>query len=281
MKTLYIDVYFLINFTVDMLALYLSSEIIRVKSSIARLLISSVVGALFACAVTLLSLKGAMFFIILIASGALIVIIFAPHITVLRKCKLFMAFMITETLFGGAVYWIYEILDRYLYPLIANQSFGAENRKILSLALIIILSYGAIKLVFLSLSGSCNEKNVELQICFLGSCVKLSALADSGNLATDPMTLKPVVFVKENACIWLKKIGDPLKTNNPLIKSRVRVIPIKTVGGTRLLTALRVDYLEITDTKTIIKDAIIAIDEEEGSYGGYTALVPMSIFSDV
>ena len=48
MQTLYIDVYFLINFTVDFLALYFASVFSRVPTSVKRLIFSSLLGALFA-----------------------------------------------------------------------------------------------------------------------------------------------------------------------------------------------------------------------------------------
>ena len=45
METLYIDVYFLINLTVDMLAVFISVKLLHLKSSIIRILIASLIGA--------------------------------------------------------------------------------------------------------------------------------------------------------------------------------------------------------------------------------------------
>jgi len=280
MKTLYIDVYFLINFTVDLIAIYLSAEIVKVKSSIPRLLCAAALGSLFACAVTLLALRGIAFFAMLILAALLTVIIFAPHTTAIRRIKLSGAFLIIETLLGGMVYWLYGVLDRHLYPLIVGEEIGAENRTMLSLSLIIILSYGLIRLIFLSLSGSADERNVELIISFFGKAVKVTALTDSGNLAIDPMTLKPVVFIKSDACVWLGKDNDILESKDPEIQKRIRIIPIKGIGGSRLLTALRCDYIEIIGKGQRIKDVVVAIDDEEGSYGGYVALVPLSFVTN-
>ena len=48
MKTLYIDVYFFINFTVDLLALYFSSALYKLPTSAPRLMLASFVGSLYA-----------------------------------------------------------------------------------------------------------------------------------------------------------------------------------------------------------------------------------------
>ena len=48
MKTLYIDVYFFINFTVDILALYFSALLYKLPTSAARLVLSALLGAAYA-----------------------------------------------------------------------------------------------------------------------------------------------------------------------------------------------------------------------------------------
>ena len=50
MKTLYIDVYFMINFTVDILAVFIAARMIHARITVKRLIMSGTVGALFATA---------------------------------------------------------------------------------------------------------------------------------------------------------------------------------------------------------------------------------------
>ena len=52
--TLYVDVYFLINFTVDILALYFAAIFSKVPTSTRRLIISAVIGAFFAIGIVFL-----------------------------------------------------------------------------------------------------------------------------------------------------------------------------------------------------------------------------------
>ena len=54
MRTFYIDVYFLINLTVDILALYFSAIFSKTPTSIKRLLIAGIIGAASAVFVALM-----------------------------------------------------------------------------------------------------------------------------------------------------------------------------------------------------------------------------------
>lgn len=277
MKTFYIDVYFLINFTVDILALYFSALFVRIESTAKRLLISSVFASLTACAVVLLGLQGIPFLIILILSTIMNVEIFAPKETTLRKFKLAVAFLVFETFMGGFVNLVYNLLDTYIYPKISSKIFGAENKNILILSLIILLAYGLLKLIFIMFYTSKNEKNLELTIGLKNEEEKIIALVDSGCLVCDPLDSKPVIIAKRNALEMIEKIGNISEIEDIEIKKRIRVIPIKTMGHEKILIGIRCDYVKIKGEAKKYENIVIAFDEEEGSFGGYKALVPSAL----
>ena len=112
MRTLYIDVYFLINFTVDLLSLYFAACFSKMPTSTKRLIISSAVGAFIAVAVVFLPEYPMLKFIL--ATGGLFVMGFiAPKpATIKRKLKFIFAFIIFESLLGGAVSFLWGILDK-------------------------------------------------------------------------------------------------------------------------------------------------------------------------
>ena len=58
MKVFYIDVYFLINFTVDILALYSAGLFSGIKTTLPRLIISSFTGGAVACVFAVFNLSG-------------------------------------------------------------------------------------------------------------------------------------------------------------------------------------------------------------------------------
>lgn len=277
MKTFYIDVYFLINFTVDILALYFSALLNKTRSSIARLVLAGVFGAAMSCVIVLCAPKGALFLIVLLAGMSITVEIFCPSETKMRKFKTFFAFVVFQTLVGGMVSFIYGMLDTYLYPMLSEQSFGAENRKLLLISLIVLLTYGILKLSFLAFNSSKSEKNISLTVCINGEKEKITALVDSGCFLCDPLDGKPVVIVKSNLFEMAKKIGDVSMSNNSDIKKRVRIIPVKSLGTEMILMGLRTDYIEIEGSKTKYDNIVIALDNEGGSFGGYPAIAPVAL----
>ena len=149
MKTLYIDVYFLINFTVDLLSLYFAAMLSKVNSTARRLIFSSAIGAVFACIAALYEFKGILFIVFLLSSALLMSLIFCKNSTAFRKFKLFAAFLVFETFIGGLVNFSYSVFDKYLSGIFATNSLGAENRQILLVSLLLLLSYGILRILFI------------------------------------------------------------------------------------------------------------------------------------
>ncbi len=277
MQTLYIDVYFLINFTINLLSIYFASVFSKIQSTSARLIISSVISALFACFVILFQISGILLLLSIILTVILITLIFAKGTLVLRKVKFFISFLIFETFIGGLVNWFYGVLDRYVYKYFENVNFGAYNNKLLVLALLVLLSYAVLKILFTIFSGSRSEKNKKFTICIFGKKEEVTALIDSGNLLVDPMNGLPVIIVKKKMIGLFADYSDVLNTEDEEIKKRIRLIPAKGLGNSKIYTAIRCDSILVDGIETEYKNAVIALDEEEGSYGGYAALMPASV----
>ena len=277
MKTFYIDVYFLINFTTDILALYFAASLNKIKSTVLRLILAGCFGSAIACVIVLFDLSGALFVAVFLSGIVITVEIFCPLETKIRKFKMLFAFLLFETLIGGAVSFIYGLLDKYFYPMVSDQSFGAENRRLLLIALMILITYGLLKLVFVVFYSSKSEKNVRISICICGETEGVTALVDSGCFLCDPLDGKPVVIVKSNFVGLTRRFGDVSASESAEIKRRVRIIPVRSLGAERILMGLRTDYIEIEGRKERYENIVIALDNEEGSFGGYPALAPLTL----
>ena len=276
--TLYIDIYFLINFTVDILSLYFAGKFSKVKTTVIRLIAGGGVGALFACLVALFVFEWYIYAFVLIATAIIISYVYAADVSVIRRVKLFFSFIIFETLIGGAVSYGYGILDKYLYPGFTEDG-GAENRNLLILALTVLLSFGIIKLLFYVFFGIKSEKNVTFTIVLFGKKQEFSAMVDSGNLLRDPMSSYPVILVKRASFRLIPSKDDLTSCEDPSVKCRIRLIPAKGIGDNRILVGIRPDYITKENGEKI-ENVIIAFDNEEGNYGGYSALVPESLIYD-
>lgn len=272
LKTLYIDVYFLINFTVDLLSLYFGALLAKIKSSVKRLIIASFISAIFACAVALTDLKSFLYVVVLIINAIIVTKVFCGKITKARQIKLFISFLIFETLIGGFVTFIYGVLDRYFYPMFASDTIGAENKNLIILALVIMIAYGILRLLLLIFTGTSNEKNAKVKISILGKESVIESLVDSGNLLRDPIDSKPVIIAKRSAIFNL--IGNENITDSEKFRTKIRIIPTKTLLGEKMLIGIKSDFISIEEKGLIFENTVIAIDEEEGSFGGYSALIP-------
>ena len=142
MRTLYIDIYFLINLTVDIISLYFASRFSKIKTTTRRLILSATLGAL--------SAVGVVFFpenvwLKLLVSGVSLIImgLVTPlGASLRRKVKFTISFLVFESLIGGIVSLIWNLFDKYLSSAISDLEGGAVNRKMLFLSLIVLLCIG-------------------------------------------------------------------------------------------------------------------------------------------
>lgn len=278
-KTLYIDVYFLINFTVDLLSLYFAARFSKIPTTIKRLIIASLFGALSAVGIVFLP-ENTLLKFVAAAVGLLLIGFIAPKkITLPRKIKYIFAFLIFEALVGGAVTFIWGLLDRYISDFFNGFEGGAVNRKMLFLSLIVLLSIGVFKMLVSLFTNVETEESVDLEIRFLNKTAIVSAFVDSGNLAVDPMDMTPVLLIKKEIAEGILPVNiDQICDIDSLdrhIKKRIRLIPISRGGETHVLVGVKVDSVKIIKGDFAEEIAVtLAIDKEGGTFGGYKALMP-------
>ena len=275
-STVYIDVYFLINFTVDLLAFHLASAFTKVCIKNSRLFIASLLSALYACIILFLPMKG--WALMLISALTMIVVSYAlvGGISLLRRFKLMSAFVLFLTVIGGMVYLAFNTLDAYFPEQIAT---AVQNRRLLILSVLLLLSIGIIRLLLVLFYHSTSEKSARVKIELCGRVIECDALVDSGNLLKDPIDLTPVMMIKADAVKKLFPQGMPRMGDSDFgggLNHFIRLIPINKNGNKTVVVGIRPERAYIVSGKRYseIKLTFI-IDEEEGRYGGYEALLPL------
>ena len=276
MRTVYIDVYFLINFTVDLLAFHLASLFTRVRIKNARLLLSTLISALYASFALFFEINGWLTAAISAIVMVLVSYALVGGISITRRLKLMVAFLLFLTVIGGLVYLAFNLIDAYFPDQIATT---VENRRLLVLSVLILLSIGIIRLLFILFFHSRSEKVAHLKIELFGRSIECDALVDSGNLLKDPIDLTPVMLIKADAAKGLFPCGIPRADSFDLgdLERFVRLIPINKGGRVDLKLGVRAERVLVLRGKRFeeIKLTFI-IDEEEGRFGGCEALVPSS-----
>lgn len=284
MKTLYLDVYFLINFTVDVLALYFSALLSKITVTNKRLIISGILGALCAIINTLMFSNAIFITLVSIIFFILMISIATGKIGCYRKIKYGIAFLIFQILIGGIVYYAYCLLDE-LFKDYNIKEAGAENRRLIVLAVVILLSLGVFKVLVAFFGNFRSETKACLTVEFMGVSETFDALVDSGNLAQDPFDRTPVMIVNEG--LGKKLFGEDLcyvdvRNLKNESKKCIRIIPVEFGGEKRILYGMKPDKVTVTkDERKEKVSLIIAVDKSIKNYGGYPALVPLSALEDI
>ena len=278
MRTLYIDVYFMINFTVDAISLYFAAIFAQIPTTVRRITLASVLGAVAACVIVLVSeilwLRLALTVLSLIGMGMV-----GASVSGARRLRYIALFIVFEALVGGIVTFVWDLLDRYAYEILESSSGGPVNRRLLLFSVIVLLSFGVFKMLVSFFSKTRCEGSVLLEICFLGQTVRTEAFVDSGNLAIDPMDMRPVMLLKRRLAEeflpqGVLHLSDPDLLDRD-IRRRIRLVPVSRGGVTHVLVGVRADKVSvISDEGEQEVSVTLAIDREEGSFGGFDALMP-------
>lgn len=122
-----------------------------------------------------------------------------------------------------------------------------------------------------------------------GKSVTVSALIDSGNLLSDPLSARPVILVRRRELEPLlpprlfSLLESDADTALPLsVQRKVRIIPMEGIGGRVTLLGYRPDailcFRAQRPTQKQALDAVIAICEKElRDFGGHGAILPARI----
>ena len=253
----------------------------KIPTSTLRIVIAAAVGALYAVLGIIFIERDALMLILSFPILISVVFIVTGKAGFYRKLRYAVSFLLFQLLIGGLVYSGYSALDKHISE-DALVTVGGVNRKLLILAMLVLISIGFIKLVTLLFSDIRSERNVKLAVLYKGKEKEFEAFVDSGNLAVDPFDKTPVMFVNKTLAESLlgdyaKNIITPSESDYEL-KKRLRIIPCDFGGTFKTLTALRADgvFLILKNKKEKIS-LLIAPDLDTDSFGGYPALVPNSV----
>ncbi len=272
-EVLYIDVYFFLNFIMDLVALGVTSLITAEKARLFRLLLASFVGSAFS--VLFLFLPGPPW--IRFAFGMLV---FVPMIFLAFGKKPFRRFFfvclfayLTSLFLGGAV----QSISSYVSDGGARVSFA------IFLA-VLCLAFGAWSLWGKSLRRRLDTAVVSLSIFMEEREEVFFGLVDSGSFLREPESGDPVILLKAEfaGSLLPGEILDPLMQGQEVPEAGLIPIPLRTASGTGRLLAFRPRavrfYLKGRGKKQKeVAQVLVALDFSGGGFAGCPCLIPLSI----
>ncbi len=279
-KTIYADVLFLINFIINYLILFTSSQIKALELKRLRLLLSALSGALYGFVLFFpkLALMTSLFSKA-VFSALMVFIAFGKE----DFLKNYLSFLLVSIIFGGAVF-VVALLDNSGFVEMNNMSYYIHaDIKVITAACLV--TYFSVMLIFRRSAARSDRKTHKVIIQNKNKEVSFTALHDTGNSLRAPHTNARVVICDyKTVCdVFSDDIQSIFKENPtvsfPLLLDKLctfdsfSLVPYKTIGTSfSLLLAYRPDTVLLDGT--LCQNALIAISEETISDGGaYSALV--------
>lgn len=284
-QTVYGDLLFFINFSMDFLTLYLCAHLLHLPQRTLRAVLAATIGGVYGVASLFFTESALRTVLLNVAVAALMcAIAFMPR-RFSQLCKVLFLFYGIGFLLGGSMTAIYHLCNHYLF---ADRIYQNGNYQTIqgqtSLSLFVLLaSVSALLAVCIGrlLFAKGKKKTAELRVVLDGRALCVQALCDSGNLLCDPVSGRYVYFLQyRESRAWLPPplqafFADPnLQTLSTLPHTeakRVRLLYSETVQGKQGLFCLRADRVFVDGEET---QALIAIVKTQTqSFGGFAALV--------
>ena len=289
-QTVYADVLFLINFSMDFLVFYICAKLSRRRLDSVRCALAAAIGGVYGVATLFLPQNGFTPLICDIMSLALIcgVAFYSKDIRFrdfVGRCALFAG---VSAILGGIMNALYSILNRS--GLATLEPDGGDDISVWIFALIAALGGAAAVAGGKRMKHIAVAKQSSIEIGYGGKTVRLCAMTDTGNLLTDPLSGKGVAICELNAVkgifphelveYWERGDIGSICALPEKIAIKLRYVPAKGALGAKgsMLTAIVPDIFRVIgDGKAVDADVLIAPVPRKLSAGESRALLPPGI----
>lgn len=273
-QEVYVDLYFLINTCMNLLALMITASLLHRKVSRWRTWLAAAAGGVWAVVSLFWGTEG---FFGLICDGA-VIFLMCTTVFATKKASFFSLLkctvvgVLTSMILGGVMTALYALLNRIHLPLEGAQENGGS---VLVFALIAALA--ALATVqggrFLGLSKKSKYINVNAEL--FGKTVTLCAMVDTGNHLREPISGRSVIVADRtqilaalppSLALALESSHAEAWLSDERYATRIRLVPASTAVGSKMLPAIVPDKLTINDGKeTYPADYLIAPAPMESS----------------
>lgn len=293
--TLYIDLILLENIIMNYIIILATGMICKVNIKQIRLLLSSLLGAIYAVFIYAVNIEMYTNHITKILVSICMIYIAFNSKNLKIMLKQLLIFYLTSFCFGGAAYYLLHNVNPNMLKSINGVLVGTYPIKIAILGG--ILGFFVINIAFKIIKNRITKKDMiyDIEIYYKEEKANLKVILDTGNLLKDPITNTPVLIVE---CEKLKKI-IPMPTleniNNIIIcsnlenidediKTRCSIIPFSSIGKENgMIIGFRPDYIKIRteEGEKIRRKVIIGIVKNKIVKNGlYSGLIGLNLLNN-
>lgn len=305
MKTVYVDVVWLINFAMDLVILFVTGWMAKKKTKRWRLLTGAAIGASYSlllmipvAATTIFSLFAKLLF-----SCLMVLIVFGAQ-NVVEFLRFWGLFYLASFIFGGAAYGINSLF--YDTQLLGGMVFASGRPawipnigvSLIALSVPVVYVLGRTAWNRMERWKLRKENLWNVSIAIDGHSARFAGLLDTGNALADPLTGLPVAVVEWEAVAAIlpeallqsyRDQRDPVLEFPELAldeqwQSRFRIVPYRGVGGSMgMLLAFRPAemVLEQNESRVLVHKILIALNPKPlSSDHTYQAILPPASLSE-
>ncbi len=296
--TIYIDVVLIENLIMNYIILLATGIILKEKIKSLRLVLASLLGAIYSVLSYLFSLKLYGNLILKIILSILIVYIAFNPQTMKKMWKDIVLFYLTSFVFGGVAFaLIYVVKPQEI--LMRNGLFlGTYPLKTVLLGAVV--AFITILVAFTIVKSKITKKDMfcEIEITINEKIIKTIAMIDTGNMLKEPITNTPVIVV-EHTLLYESMPKEILNNLDELLGgdfnnipeeireeyiSKLKLIPFSSLGKQNgMLIGIKAKSVKIKnqDKEETKENIIIGIyNKSLTKKGEYRALIGMDVFWD-
>lgn len=223
---IYMDVFFVVNLTMDFLLLKLAAFYIKPHTTYVRCVAGGAAGSLITCLSLLLSYEQIIVHMLIsyIFTVAAMVFIAYGKCTVKQMIRRCMWLYFVTVFMGGAMNMVYNYTYfGYMLQGIFTSVFK-NPISLFTMSAITCVSYLVMRVLLMLFSKRKKEKSlVRVMITIKGKTTEVKGLIDSGNSLMDPYYKKPVHIVEYDA---LQRILEGVDIH----KEKYRLVPFHSLG---------------------------------------------------
>lgn len=283
---IYIDILFLINFTMNCFVLLLVKKVLKQTTTWLRLLAASITGAAWVCFVSVFRINNQFVEFILsnIMIGLLMLMIaFRIKIKNIHNVIRNLTVLYISTFLLGGIFnsiYYHTNIGYYLNKIIRGEY---ERKSDIGLFLLMGIAafFIAMKMIYITDQKKKLEQNLfAVQIELNGNIIKTIGLLDTGNSLYEPIGRKPVSIIEYDL------IKDYMGNDG---KPNLRVIPFKSIGKEQgIMYGITVNQLIIdknvidTDKEILLVDnAVLGFyDRNFSKKNGYHMILHPDLFKN-
>jgi stage II sporulation protein GA (sporulation sigma-E factor processing peptidase) len=296
--TVYLDVVLLENLCMNYIILFATGYLMKIKMKQLRLVVSSMLGGIYAVIAYLDILPIYSSFGMKVVLSILMIYIAFKSKGVKILSKQLIIFYLTSFVFGGCAFALLYFVKPQDILMRNGVYVGTYPIKIALLGGIVgfIITYIAFRIVKTKLRRKDILYNIEITL--QEKRLKVKAMLDTGNLLKDPISKMPVIVVEKEQLYSLlpiqlldhieEWIGGDEKFLNQIeekeLIARFRIIPFSSVGKQNgLMLGFKADQIEIEkeEDMQVRKDIIIGIFNQKLSKDKrYSALIGLDLLEE-